>query len=370
MIKLFCYNPSSVGYNKLNWYGLWFSLPKTQKQFKQRGIQLIFEDDKELCDGIIGNGDLWDERIWFNNTSYKYKFIMEHCDSIHAGTIAQAKEDDRIKVIFKHSHVKDFDKFYQNNTIYTRAEHFHLIAKDHTELFSDPGFDYKNGFVIYGQDDIDLMKRIVKIGQPQIHQYDCWGPNIKIFKHLDESSNPENVTNTNRKYDFVFSGKITYGDAPFLSFIRNHRTVIYNNLKKLEKDYNCVILDEHKRIGTKEFYELLRNSKVSISPYGIGAICFRDFESVSCGCEIVSPDKSYIYTKPDIFNPENEVFTTLEETINIDCLKETIDKALQRFNDSKRIERRLKNYKMLRDEYNSEDYIDNMCSIIKQCMNK
>ena len=48
MINLFCYNPSSTGYNKLNWYGLWFRLPETQRQFNQRGIRLVFEDDKNF----------------------------------------------------------------------------------------------------------------------------------------------------------------------------------------------------------------------------------------------------------------------------------------------------------------------------------
>ena len=295
---------------------------------------------------------------------------MEFCDSTHPDTLWEAKRDDRIKVIFKHSKIRNIDEFYDNKPIYNAAEHFHMIAKDCPELYDDPYDGYKNRTVTYDKDDIELMKKIVHIGQPQLYQYDFWGPKVKIFKSLIETSTDDSVLNTDRKYDFVFCGTIDYFGYPFCSFIRAHRTKIFNNLKKLEKYYNCLVLDEKGRMPTLDFYKLLRDTKVSISPYGMGAICYRDFESIMCGNEIVSPDKSWVYTQPDIYNNDNAAFTLLENCYDIDVLKNSIDEALSKFNDKSRIQTRFNNYKMIKDAYYKTDYIDHMCSVIKQAMNK
>jgi spore maturation protein CgeB len=48
----------------------------------------------------------------------------------------------------------------------------------------------------------------------------------------------------------------------------------------------------------------MMRSKIIISPFGFGEICFRDFEAVCCGCLLVKPRMDHVRTKPDIFLPE------------------------------------------------------------------
>ncbi len=47
----------------------------------------------------------------------------------------------------------------------------------------------------------------------------------------------------------------------------------------------------------------LRDSKVAVSPFGWGEVCFRDFDAVCRGCLLIKPSMSHAVTSPDIFVP-------------------------------------------------------------------
>jgi len=57
------------------------------------------------------------------------------------------------------------------------------------------------------------------------------------------------------------------------------------------------------RIAESEFYGSMRRTRLCVSPFGFGEICWRDFEAICCGCLLVKPDMSHIRTEPDIFIP-------------------------------------------------------------------
>lgn len=52
-----------------------------------------------------------------------------------------------------------------------------------------------------------------------------------------------------------------------------------------------------------QFLAEMRHSKVCISPFGYGEVCWRDYEAVLTGAVLVKPDMSHIETDPDIFVP-------------------------------------------------------------------
>lgn len=47
----------------------------------------------------------------------------------------------------------------------------------------------------------------------------------------------------------------------------------------------------------------MRQSKIVVSPFGWGEICFRDFEAVMNGALLLKPDMNHIETWPDIYRP-------------------------------------------------------------------
>lgn len=61
------------------------------------------------------------------------------------------------------------------------------------------------------------------------------------------------------------------------------------------------------KVGKKKYLMELANSKFSISPFGWGEICYRDFEIIIAGSCLVKPDMSHLETWPDIFFP-NETY--------------------------------------------------------------
>lgn len=57
------------------------------------------------------------------------------------------------------------------------------------------------------------------------------------------------------------------------------------------------------RVPQAEYMRELLGSKICVSPFGFGEICWRDFEAILCGCLLVKPDMGHLKTKPDVFEP-------------------------------------------------------------------
>lgn len=57
------------------------------------------------------------------------------------------------------------------------------------------------------------------------------------------------------------------------------------------------------RIAESEFYGSMLRTRICVSPFGFGEICWRDFEAICSGCVLVKPDMSHIRTAPDVFIP-------------------------------------------------------------------
>ena len=57
------------------------------------------------------------------------------------------------------------------------------------------------------------------------------------------------------------------------------------------------------RVSQAEYYQEMLSSRLSLSPFGFGEICWRDFESILCGCLLMKPDMGHVETSPDLFVP-------------------------------------------------------------------
>ncbi len=93
-------------------------------------------------------------------------------------------------------------------------------------------------------------------------------------------------------YDFGFRNDLHY---------TNHR------LKPIELLQNSNIATKYKyELGKRErddYYRLLKTSKIAISPFGMGEICYRDFELMIFNTPMLKPDMSKVITEPDIYIP-------------------------------------------------------------------
>ncbi|UOA19168.1 hypothetical protein DSM14862_01957 [Sulfitobacter indolifex] len=57
------------------------------------------------------------------------------------------------------------------------------------------------------------------------------------------------------------------------------------------------------RVPQQEYYNEMLSSWLTLSPFGYGELCWRDFEAILCGSILIKPDMSHVVTYPDIFIP-------------------------------------------------------------------
>lgn len=61
----------------------------------------------------------------------------------------------------------------------------------------------------------------------------------------------------------------------------------------------------------RDYFRELSSSKISVSPFGWGEACFRDFETFVAGGMLLKPDMSHIETWPDLYIP-NETYVPFQ----------------------------------------------------------
>ncbi len=80
------------------------------------------------------------------------------------------------------------------------------------------------------------------------------------------------------------------------------------------------------RLPFKRYLLDLSLSKIVVSPFGWGEVCFRDYEAVSCGSLLIKPSMEHLITEPNIFIPNK---TYVPVRWDLSDLKEKCDYYLQ-----------------------------------------
>ncbi|WP_020613947.1 glycosyltransferase [Sediminispirochaeta bajacaliforniensis] len=76
--------------------------------------------------------------------------------------------------------------------------------------------------------------------------------------------------------------------------LAEHRRLI---LQKIEGDPRFLTGE----VGQRQYNHELSRSRIVLSPFGWGELCFRDFEAVLSGAVLLKPDMNHLETWPDIF---------------------------------------------------------------------
>jgi hypothetical protein len=104
--------------------------------------------------------------------------------------------------------------------------------------------------------------------------------------------------NTRRDLDLVNRGTVNYDD----SGIDFQRANLAMQLRKLNRKYRVA---QGPKLNYAAYMSELRDTKLSISPFGWGEICYRDFESVLAGTILAKPSMEHIETWPNIYIPNS-----------------------------------------------------------------
>ena len=100
----------------------------------------------------------------------------------------------------------------------------------------------------------------------------------------------------------------------------DHRQSAINQMQSLADKYNLTIVTENKKKRYTSFVELLQNTKVFVSPFGLGEFSGKDYEAILAGAIVVKPLASKIESFPNIYEPPYVVeakvdFSDLEEKV-------------------------------------------------------
>mgnify|MGYP003114235260 CR=1 FL=1 len=105
-----------------------------------------------------------------------------------------------------------------------------------------------------------------------------------------------------------------------------HRKGAWDTLEDISETYNIV----KGQTSPEQFVEIMKRSKVGISPFGMGELCYRDLELIQWGCLLLKPDMSKVITEPDFFKPMETYIPVKPDWSD---LNETIENVLDYFED-------------------------------------
>jgi len=177
------------------------------------------------------------------------------------------------------------------------------------------------------------------------------------------------VGNKNRPIDVHFSIKskhVSKKERDNLGKVDNpytvHRTICVDELRRIVEKRNLTV--SGKCAGDK-YLDLMTKSRVCISPYGLGEICWRDFEAIWAGALLIKPSMDYIETWPDIYRPwETYIPCHLSWSNLEDTLVEVLDNY-KRYRDMPRVA-----FACLKKHWNNEVFAKRFDSVIKKAVGR
>ena len=146
-------------------------------------------------------------------------------------------------------------------------------------------------------------------------------PNYRNFKPIK----------TDKSIDVcaIFRGKMDWNtdhNSQNNHFYQNHRSGLWDKLEPLKSKYNMI----YDKLPFEEYIKNLMDSKISLSPFGMGEICFRDFECMHYGTIMLKPNQDLVKTIPDIYEPGK---TYIDVKYDWSDLEEKIDYVLSNFDE-------------------------------------
>lgn len=220
--------------------------------------------------------------IWFDTTDSTWSTQLEVLPFVDAYLKNQIYADKNLYLkTFRTGRIFTdyFDKIYSaGETDYqhqpAEKEHLHKIS-----VSWSPFFEY------YDNKRYSLRMKLSNAVRPL------------IWNHVGIS--PPCPTFTNPKVDRPLDISARFGLGHTRTSVVAHRKAVADKLHIRGVDTSRIPLDD--------YFNEMRKSKISVSPFGVGEFCYRDYESIISGAALIKPDMSHMVTWPDLYKP-NETY--------------------------------------------------------------
>lgn len=167
-----------------------------------------------------------------------------------------------------------------------------------------------------------------------------------------------NYYDVEKERDLLFSANFsTNYKSKFLSI---QREILLYKLKKLLGKFQNASLG---KVSQKKYMENLKNSRAIFSPFGLGEICRRDFETIISGATLIKPRMNHLRTWPDIYH---ENFTYIPLSWDYDKWEDEIYKIIE---NEKLLKNIGKNSQIVYKYYNSMKGRFEFCRRFQEILN-
>ena len=141
-------------------------------------------------------------------------------------------------------------------------------------------------------------------------------------------SPPFGAVDTQRKYDVTFRGTSVYESSPDIALQRYKAMAVLDGLR--------LKISKGERVAKGEYLNELRSAKISISPFGFGEICYRDFETFIAGSVLIKPSLEHLTTFPNLFIANKTYIPVLWD---LSDLQEKLENTVEKYHYFKEIAR-------------------------------
>jgi len=277
-------------------------------QNKLRDYSIEFTDSNDFDYMFVGMHDFINKRIPLQES---IDYGLENLSKISGDYfLFEGSDSTSLMGGFEVFEQSDAKYLFKNQTLASREDYKTPYA--HNKWFWGDGSDLDLSYDI----SEEMWDRIKLTG---------WNvgqlvPNYKNFQNI----------NPNKSVDIcaIFQGKHGYNEDHGSRndlFYTKHRNGLWDKLEPLKSKYNMI----YYRLPFEEYIRNLWDSKISFSPFGMGEICFRDFECMQYGTIFLKPNQDIVRTIPNIYIA-GETYIDIE--YDWSNLEERIDYVLSNFN--------------------------------------
>ena len=208
--------------------------------------------------------------------------------------------------------------------------------------------------------DLDLSYDISKENWDKIKfsgiNLGYWVPNYHNIQPMCNNKNIDMCAIFQAKHDYSEDHKVR-NDI----FYTEHRNGLWDRLEPLKVKYNMLT----ERMPYQEYVQNLWRSKITLSPFGMGELCFRDFEAMQFGTIILKPDQFKVDSFPNMMI-ENETYIPCK--YDWSDLEEKIDYILGNFDElNEKINNNIR--KLFKEQYTYENLCMHWYNIFKNLNN-
>jgi len=147
------------------------------------------------------------------------------------------------------------------------------------------------------------LKKIKTSWNQAFYNFTYFGYNymkIKQYLRIVPNLNFIHFTPPSNKREILFNCRIS------TNYRRN--TVSFQRQKVVELLNDKISSD---RVGIRKYFNELKDSRVVISPFGWGEVCYRDFETIIAGATLMKPACDHMETWPNFYK-ENKTYLSFK----------------------------------------------------------